>query len=300
MTTRLLAGILAFSAASMAAAQERYHYADTRGRTILFPRGAVSFADEVVDYNSGRRAPSEARRNPSVAIGEPHRARGYVSLGCGGSLTLRFIDNALIDVPGPDLYVYEVGRRIEGTRLEISSDNSHWIQVGEIGGGTAEVDIAGSETAGQAFSYVRLFDLETSCSGGSPGADINAVGAIGAARRLTLRNQVLFDVDQSVLRPDASETLSSVVSQVLQSRPARLVIEGHTDNVASDEYNLLLSRERAEAVAAFITTQSTFPIDVLTTGHGESRPIAGNNTEEGRARNRRVEILLIETNGEDP
>lgn len=281
--------------ATHATAQEdTFRYTDTRGRVVLFPRGALSFADEVVEYQTGDRAPREARRIPSVAIGVPDRGRGYVALGCGGHLTLRFADNALMDVPGPDLYVYEVGRLIEGTKLEISQDGDAWIEVGTIGGGTAEVDIGANTSAGLTFSYVRLTDLRTSCDGGSPGADINAVGAIGAARRLTLANQVLFNTDESVLRPDAAETLVGVISQIVASRPERIIVEGHTDSIASDEYNLRLSRERADAVAEFIRNGSDASFQVLTAGLGESRPIAENNTEAGRASNRRVEVLLIE------
>ena len=74
---------------------------------------------------------------------------------------------------------------------------------------------------------------------------------------------------------------------------SQIVIEGHTDSYGSDELNLDLSRSRAEAVSAFLTTQLGIPaFRVSAVGYGETRPIANNETEQGRSRNRRIDVLI--------
>jgi choice-of-anchor C domain-containing protein len=160
-------------------------YVDSRGRKVYFPLGERSFADGVVSYQMGNPAPVEKYRAPQVALGPPDyisESEQYptsVTLGCGGSLTLRFTRKALIDVPGPDLYVFEVGPAVEPTKLSISQDGAGWITVGNISGGTAAIDIAPFVRPGAQFHYIRLTDLQSDCGGSWPGADIDAVGLIG-------------------------------------------------------------------------------------------------------------------------
>lgn len=105
------------------------------------------------------------------------------SLGCGGELVVQFKDNSLIDVPGPDLYVFEVGPDVEPTGLAVSQDGHTWIREGHYSGGKAEVDIAPYVNAGDAFRFVKLVDLRQACSGKTPGADIDAIGAIVMKKR---------------------------------------------------------------------------------------------------------------------
>jgi hypothetical protein len=93
--------------------------------------------------------------------------------------------NTLRDVPGPDLYVFEGGPAIEGMRLAISTDGSNWTDAGNISGG-AEVDISTVARPGERYPYVKVADLKSGCGGQYPGADIDAVGAIGAAFQISL------------------------------------------------------------------------------------------------------------------
>lgn len=163
-------------------------YTDSRGKKVNFPLGDRSFADKVVSCQIGIPAPIAKYKNPQKALGVPdyideaHESTGptSVSLGCGGSITLQFEDNVLIDVPGPDLYVFEVGPAVEATELSLSKDGTTWVKIGQISGGTAEIDIAKYIQPGEEFSFVRLVDLKSSCGGEFSGADIDAVGAIGS------------------------------------------------------------------------------------------------------------------------
>jgi hypothetical protein len=69
-------------------------------------------------------------------------------------------------------------------------------------------------------------------------------------------------------------------------------VEGYTDNVGSDEYNLKLSQERADAVQAFLVSQGVQPDNISGQGYGKAQPVADNSTNAGRAQNRRVELVV--------
>lgn len=90
-----------------------------------------------------------------------------------------------------------------------------------------------------------------------------------------------------------SETALSQIAKVLQENPKlELIIEGHTDNVGGAQFNLELSRKRAEAVKRWLVDKvGISEVRLTTVGYGLSRPIADNSTEEGRAKNRRVELV---------
>ncbi|MFA5507093.1 MAG: hypothetical protein WC423_16810 [Vulcanimicrobiota bacterium] len=153
---------------------------------IVFPNGAASFADRVVTFQPGAPQPAEEFRQPDGALGVPdfQQTDGatYVSLGRAGVLTLEFVDNRLVDIPGNDLYIFEAGPDIESTFVEISEDGATWIEVGKIQGSTAYIDIGPKTRPGQQFRFVRLKDdpSQGGHSGQTPGADIDAVGAIGS------------------------------------------------------------------------------------------------------------------------
>ncbi len=139
-------------------------------------------------------------RDPKKALGIPDydikADINFTTLGCGGVLTLSFVDNALIDIDGPDLYVFEIGPVVEATNLEISEDGENWINVGEIKGGRADVDIKNFVKLGQIFHFVPLTDAKKDCGSSWPGADIDAVGAIGSVLQFSLSSSVLFDFNK--------------------------------------------------------------------------------------------------------
>jgi outer membrane protein OmpA-like peptidoglycan-associated protein len=107
-------------------------------------------------------------------------------------------------------------------------------------------------------------------------------------------SDVLFDFNRASLKPGAREKLSKLAG-VLLAYPGSYVrvIEGHTDAVGSDEYNLRLSRERAQSVSSYIR-EAGIPAERVTKveGYGESRPVASNDSDAGRQVNRRVELVI--------
>jgi len=109
---------------------------------------------------------------------------------------------------------------------------------------------------------------------------------------ITLSGNVLFASNKSQLLPGAQNSLSQVAEAIKTQEDKKVLIEGHTDSRGSDATNQALSKARADSVAAFLTAQGV-PADRITTaGLGPSRPVADNTTAEGRANNRRVEIVI--------
>ncbi len=103
---------------------------------------------------------------------------------------------------------------------------------------------------------------------------------------------VLFDSGKSTLKQNAQISLAKV-SAILQQYPdLKLQIEGYTDSVGGDEYNLKLSQERAESTQAFLVNNGVNPSNVSAQGFGKSHPVADNSTASGKAQNRRVEMVV--------
>jgi len=113
--------------------------------------------------------------------------------------------------------------------------------------------------------------------------------AIDTRGRATLH--VNFDFNKATLRPDAQPVIGEVVG-VLKAEPSlRLEVDGNTDGVGSDSYNQALSEERAKTVVAALVSSGVDAGRLTSAGFGASKPIADNNTGEGRAENRRVELI---------
>lgn len=103
---------------------------------------------------------------------------------------------------------------------------------------------------------------------------------------------VLFDFGKYDLRPEAREKLAKLSGIILAHSGLELAVEGHTDNVGSDELNQKLSEKRAETVRAYLIQQGLAEASVTSRGLGETSPVVDNSTAEGRQRNRRVEIVV--------
>jgi outer membrane protein OmpA-like peptidoglycan-associated protein len=269
-------------------------YVDSRNQYIYLPLGSLSFADKVISHQLGSPAGSNTQgsiNKPDFALERfDHADPRICNLGTSGILTLEFTDNAIADVNGADLYIFEMGA-IEPTNLEISKDGKTWIEVGKIDGGTAKVDIAPFIKKGETFNYVRLTDLKTFSD--LPGADVDAVAAIGGALRLNLDSAVLFDTGKFKLKESASGELKKLVDAIKAIPKAKIVVEGHTDNVGNPASNKTLSENRAKEVSNYLKTKLSSSYSFEIKGYGDSQPIAPNDTDRNKQKNRRVEILVI-------
>ena len=103
---------------------------------------------------------------------------------------------------------------------------------------------------------------------------------------------VLFDFGKYDLRPEAREKLAKLSGIVLAHPGLNLAVEGHTDNVGSDELNQKLSEKRAETVRAYLVGEGLADGAVTSSGFGKTTPVADNSSAAGRQKNRRVEIVV--------
>jgi len=123
--------------------------------------------------------------------------------------------------------------------------------------------------------------------------EIDALQARPTDRGLVLTlGDVLFATGRADLKPGAANNLDQLVS-FLAKYPARTIeIEGHTDSVGSDDYNLGLSQRRADAVRSHLVRQGVAAGRITTMGAGKGSPVASNDTAAGRQQNRRVEVII--------
>jgi outer membrane protein OmpA-like peptidoglycan-associated protein len=109
---------------------------------------------------------------------------------------------------------------------------------------------------------------------------------------LTLRD-VLFETGKAELLPGAMRTIDKVAEFLIKNPQRNVLIEGHTDSVGSDEYNLTLSEQRANSVRTALIDYEVPPERITIKGYGKKFPVASNDTASGRQQNRRVEIVIL-------
>lgn len=110
---------------------------------------------------------------------------------------------------------------------------------------------------------------------------------------ITLSGSVLFASNESTLLPAAQDRLNKVADALLVTKERQLIIEGFTDSQGSSNFNIELSQRRADTVRSYLISRGYPGAFIQTRGIGEERPVADNNNAEGRANNRRVEIVVL-------
>ena len=120
-----------------------------------------------------------------------------------------------------------------------------------------------------------------------------SVTRVGDNITLNMPGNVTFATDSADLNAGFYDVLNSVGLVLNEFEKTVIEIAGHTDSTGSDSYNQSLSERRANSVAAYLRSRNVNSQRLITLGMGESRPIADNSTESGKAANRRVEITLV-------
>ncbi|MGA7722036.1 MAG: OmpA family protein [Ignavibacteriaceae bacterium] len=160
-------------------------------------------------------------------------------------------------------------------------------------------NLAASETSGKIKSdqlaSAEEAKLEADDRAAKAEAALDTLAAVKEEERglvITLSGSVLFASNKSELLPAAQDRLSHVADALLSTKERKLTVEGYTDSQGSYEFNKELSQRRADAVRTFLVSHG-YPAELITAnGIGKDDPIADNATAEGRANNRRVEIIV--------
>ena len=125
--------------------------------------------------------------------------------------------------------------------------------------------------------------------------EVAAFEAFTPAMLVTL-GDVLFEFGRAEIKPQAQEAIAKLSNYLKQHPDRRVLIEGFTDSVGSDQANLTLSQRRSQAVAAALSANGIDPTRVDTRGYGEAYPVASNTSTSDRAMNRRVEVYISNDN----
>lgn len=112
---------------------------------------------------------------------------------------------------------------------------------------------------------------------------------------VTFESDVLFPLNSSYLTDRAKQELDNLAKVLAQEPVNRLIVRGHTDATGTEDYNQWLSERRAESVKNYLVAKGLNKENISTEGHGQSKPVAPNNTPEGRQKNRRVEIVIVDS-----
>lgn len=168
-------------------------------------------------------------------------------------------------------------RYLEDQRARITAERAS----AQLDSRTREVDVAREATADAKEETAELQ------------RQIDALKAKPTDRGLVLTlGDVLFESGRAELKPGATSNLGQLVA-FLAKYPSRTVaIEGHTDSVGGDDYNLGLSQRRADSVRSHLVSRGVDAARIIATGAGESAPVASNESAAGRQQNRRVEVII--------
>jgi outer membrane protein OmpA-like peptidoglycan-associated protein len=180
----------------------------------------------------------------------------------------------------------------KGTVIGATAGGTIGAIIGKKVGNTAVGAIIGGAVGGTAGAYIgRKMDKQAEeIKNTIPNAEVIREGE---GIIVKFESGILFDVDQYALKTNARTNIENLSTSLKNNLETNILIVGHTDATGSENYNLRLSERRAASVRSYIISQGISPIRLSTEGRGESEAIASNETEAGRALNRRVEIVIV-------
>lgn len=161
-------------------------------------------------------------------------------------------------------------------------------------GNTVLGAIIGAAVGGAAGGYIgsRMDRQAERIEQELPGAEVQRVGE-GINVTFTQDAGVFFDTNKADVKGTSAETLDKLAGIFKEYPKSNILVEGHTDTAGSEEYNLALSQRRAESVTKYLVAQGINPSRFSTKWYGETQPRATNETSEGKAKNRRVELAIV-------
>lgn len=185
-----------------------------------------------------------------------------------------------------------MSKTTKGTIIGAAAGGTIGALIGKRAGNTAVGAIVGGAVGGTAGAFIgRKMDRQAEqLKQTIPGAEVIREGE---GIIVKFDSGILFDVGKSELKSAAMGNIQNLANSLKENPETNVTIIGHTDNTGSDALNYRLSERRAEAVKAFTMNQGIMANRLSTKGKGEAEPIADNATEDGRAKNRRVEIVIM-------
>ncbi|MCK6551860.1 OmpA family protein [Myxococcota bacterium] len=274
--------------------------AELAGAVVAFDRGTPVATGSDGMFRSRQLDPGPITVTVTKDGYEPATAKGAVTAGTVASLALELVPsiregvlrghvvddkekglaNLAVTIDGPTKTTVKTGA--DGAYEAKVVAGKYWIEA--TGDGLfskgREVELKGGETISTELVLRKR-----------PKENIAEI----SSSMIVVRRAVHFVTGEARLAPDAAAVLDSVVDVLVRNKQVKKVrIEGHTDNVGTDDANLALSKARAESVVAYLAEQGIDRSRLVAEGFGASRPIAPNLTRRGREQNRRVEFHIVE------
>lgn len=163
---------------------------------------------------------------------------------------------------------------------------------GIVGGKTARIVGAGIGAAAGGYVGYRMDEQIRELDEVTAGTGVDVGQTEDGSAILVRFPDVTFSTNSTTVSPAMRDVLDGVASNLVDRPQSLIDVMGHTDSTGSDQYNLDLSRRRAESVANYLVSRGVSRARIETIGYGEEFPIADNATESGRSQNRRVEIRI--------
>jgi outer membrane protein OmpA-like peptidoglycan-associated protein len=164
--------------------------------------------------------------------------------------------------------------------------------IGHQTGNTAAGAIIGGAIGGAAGAYIGNY-MDKQAEEMQRDLEGAKIERIGEGIKITFDSGILFDVNKAALRPEAQANLEKLAAILNKYADTNILIEGHTDADGTEEHNLELSRNRAGSVSNYLAGLAVDPARFTTMGYGETQPVAGNDTADGKQQNRRVELAIM-------
>ena len=191
----------------------------------------------------------------------------------------------------------DMSERQKGTAIGAGAGVAAGAAIGSVTGGSAGTGAAIGGVLGAVAGNLwskRQEDRRKAMEQATQGTNVEVTRTQDNQLKINIPNDISFDVGSAAIKPQLRAVLDPFVSSLQGDPSAQITIVGHTDSTGSDAFNNKLSIERADSVRDYIVTRGVAAGRVATAGRGDREPIADNNTEAGRAKNRRVEIFLRE------
>ncbi len=157
---------------------------------------------------------------------------------------------------------------------------------------TAVGAIIGAAVGGAAGAYIGNY-MDRQAEEMREDIEGAKIERVGEGIKITFNSGLLFDVDKSELRPKSKQELADLAKILKKYEKTNILIEGHTDATGPEDYNLTLSRQRAQSVANYLASLDVRATRFTIMGYGEQQPVATNETAAGRQKNRRVNIAIM-------
>jgi outer membrane protein OmpA-like peptidoglycan-associated protein len=164
--------------------------------------------------------------------------------------------------------------------------------IGKLAGNTLLGALIGAAVGGAAGAYIGNY-MDRQAAEIRRDLEGARVDRVGEGIKITFESGLLFDVDKSDLRPVSRDNLGKLAAVLNKYADTNVLIEGHTDSTGADDYNMRLSRDRAQSVSFYLAALQVSGGRIATQGYGETQPIASNDSADGRQANRRVDVAIM-------